>query len=637
MGIRDTQYYGWRIIDSLSDASYSAHKFDMSGNLWLCGQKHGKGYIRKGIPQSGSFRFEEMQVFLISGSVTGSNNLTAFYDIAIDSSGSVFACGYSDIDEGVGVNQHWIVVKSQTGASGTFSLCDDFTGDNPFSSSTATSANGIAIDSQDRIYVQGGQGGSGGSPAYLLRRSTNHGVSWQIVDGSGSKPEKTINSYGQILIDASDSVYTFFRAFMLGSPFSAHLCVRKSTTGNSGTFVDWATGFTGSSLTPTPTVAHAYRDPLTNTFYYACGSSVAEVQILVSGSSGSLQLVDSYQRDPAQSSQPRAFCIDSTRRAYVGGWANSGSSSTGAGSLRLSDSLASGSYFLRSLFNSPVVIPGSTVNAINGIFEYSGSMYMIGYFGGTIRGIGFVLQGTLTANSASLGPQMLATSFGYVKTEVNGFPETAFKLNNVSEFSYGGGLFQMPNLVLGTTESGKIGKTDDSIIRVNHIGSVVKVMWPKQDSIEKPIKGFGDFSAGERSGKLTTTFQPGEALDVTEYDHMTLFGYLSKEASGTLDDIIITIERKPLKDSAFAIDQSIDYAISGSKTEARLRDIEYKKQVDYGDLSINKIGFPIDVPLTNTKQIRISARHRLGQAIDANKNFIVWGRFIKASKETNET
>jgi hypothetical protein len=162
-------------------------------------------------------------------------------------------------------------------------------------------------------------------------------------------------------------------------------------------------------------------------------------------------------------------------------------------------------------------------------------------------------------------------------------------------------------------------------------------MWPKQDSIIKPIKGFGDFSAGERSGKLSTAFQPGEEMDVTPYDHVCLYGYLSKEASGTLDDVVITVERKPTTDNAFTIDQSVSYSLSGSKTEARLTDIEYKKEIDYGDLSINKIGFPIDVPLTNTKVMRVSVKQRLGQSNDLNKNFILWGRFIKSSKDTNET
>ena len=211
-----------------------------------------------------------------------------------------------------------------------------------------------------------------------------------------------------------------------------------------------------------------------------------------------------------------------------------------------------------------------------------------------------------------------------------------FDFKQYYDFPHSSGLFQMPNVLLGTTYSGKIGNTEDSIIQTKYIGSVVKVMWPKQDSIDKPIRGFGDFSAGERAGKLTTTFDPGDSVDVTEFDHMTLYCYLSKEVSGTLDDIIISVERKPIKSNPFAIDQAISYSLSGSKTEALLTDIEYKKQIDYGDLSINKIGFPIDIPLTNTKEVRVSVKHRLGQS-EQNKNFIAWGRFIKSDKNTNET
>lgn len=259
------------------------------------------------------------------------------------------------------------------------------------------------------------------------------------------------------------------------------------------------------------------------------------------------------------------------------------------------------------------------------------SIYLLGNSQGKF---GLVKKGKLTANSASIGPSFLGTSFGYVVSEISGNTVEKFNLNNVSEFPHSCGAFQMKNLIIGTTDSGRIGKDADSIIQVRHRGSFVKVLWPSQD-VDSFVKGYGDFSQGQKSGKLTTTFTPGDFVDVREYDHLSLYCYLKKQVSGTLDDVVVRIERRPLGDIPFTVDQTVTYAESGSfAVEAELRDLIFKKTIDYGDLSISEIGYPIDVPLENTREIRISCRHKNGQVDDANKNFIVWGRFIDSEKET---
>jgi hypothetical protein len=65
--------------------------------------------------------------------------------------------------------------------------------------------------------------------------------------------------------------------------------------------------------------------------------------------------------------------------------------------------------------------------------------------------------------------------------------------------------------------------------------------------------------------------------------------------------------------------------------------LQYKKEINYGDLSVTEIGWPIDIPLTNVKEVRISAKHQNGQLDDHNANFIVYGRFIKADLTRGET
>lgn len=202
------------------------------------------------------------------------------------------------------------------------------------------------------------------------------------------------------------------------------------------------------------------------------------------------------------------------------------------------------------------------------------------------------------------------------------------------EFPHSMGIFQMPNLSLGTTDSGKIGKTENNIIQINHIGSVVKVLWPRQDNSEAYMRGFGDFSVGQKPGVLSTDFTPGIEEDVEDYDHITLYCYLLKVVSGTSDSIEIKIQRRPLGGVGHTIDQAISYDSSGSETVAELKDLVYKKTVDYSDLSIKEIGFPIDIPLTNLKSIRILAKQTTGQSDVSNRNLIIWGRFIKSEEET---
>jgi hypothetical protein len=245
-------------------------------------------------------------------------------------------------------------------------------------------------------------------------------------------------------------------------------------------------------------------------------------------------------------------------------------------------------------------------------------------------------RGRYSTNAESLSTLTFATSFGYAKNSLF-LSEEAFSLANVSEFPHSSGLFQMKNLILGTRSSGKAGNSDDSIVKISHIGSTVKIMWPRQANVESLVRGYGDLSLGQSIGKLTSVLDPGDFIDVTEFDHMALYCYLKKQASGTLDDVVIQVERKPLANVGFTTEQGISYSTSGSFVEGRLRDINYVKEIDYGDLSISEIGWPIDIPLTNVKQVRISAKHKNGQLDDLNKNFIVYGRFIKSDGTKTET
>lgn len=83
------------------------------------------------------------------------------------------------------------------------------------------------------------------------------------------------------------------------------------------------------------------------------------------------------------------------------------------------------------------------------------NLYLVGQTGK----FAFARRGHLMANSESLGPRMLNTSFGYtyfdsLTSSILGTSASGtFTLNNVSEFPHSSGLFQMPNMVLGTKTS----------------------------------------------------------------------------------------------------------------------------------------------------------------------------------------
>ena len=263
-------------------------------------------------------------------------------------------------------------------------------------------------------------------------------------------------------------------------------------------------------------------------------------------------------------------------------------------------------------------------------------LWVLGFNQGNVASI--IRKGHKKYNKQNLGPRMLNSSFGYVHEEISGSVVERFKLNNISEFPHSEGMYQMKSIVLGTQDSGKVGKTDDSIVQVNHIGSFVKVLWPKQDQ-DVFVKGFGDFAIGQKPGKLSTEWQSGEFIDVSKdnFDHVSLYCYALKANSGSQDSILVRVERRPLRSTGFGVEQAVEHIISGSYVESIYRDQLHRKDVDYGDLSIKEVTFPIDISLTNVKDFRVSAKMKNGQSSDENRNFVIWARLIKSNKNHEET
>lgn len=618
MGIRDQSYYGWSDILVYRPS-------DVSGSLI---------------------------------SMTSS-----FFGVAVDSSGNIFAAGKARISSSItnGLTRRWFTLRSQdngnTWKEVFLSKSNDFT----FVSS-------LLIDRRDTIFVAGSElsSSSPSSVIFIIRSSSDHGDSWgqQVFSnmpnnlttapphkplGAAVDSNNTIylssfsgvfsssdngltwghqnilqasasNEGTSLVVDTNNVVYWCVSDHTLAS---SKLVFAKSINGGA-TWTSMSIGATSTNLTDFKSVG---IDKLNNLYFYSTQEGI------FSSSNGTNWAVEaSISRGINNQWQIKS---DNNNNIYLFG--NTQALSTKDEVIVKNGFSASQTYLIDALTN---------YQYLNGYIDNRNTIYVVG----SKLSDSVIRRGKLTANSASLGPRMLSPTFAYTKTEIDDptiwgvlsssltVKESVFKLNNISEFPHFEGLYQMKNIILGTQTSGRVGKTNDSLIQVNHIGSFVKVLWPRQDQ-DIFVKGFGDFTPGQKPGKLTTDWQPGDFIDVSKdkFDHLALYGYGLKNISGTLDSILIRIERRPLRSVGFTVEKAIENTVSGSYVESVYRDLLHRLDVDYGDLTIKEITWPIDIDLENVKELRISAKFKNGQADDKNSSLVVYGRFIKSDKNHEET
>jgi len=526
--------------------------------------------------------------------------------IAIDSNDNIYVAGYEKSS-----TTDLAVRKSLTGDSGSFFYIDNL---------PVAQAYDIKIDSTGNVYVVGFEGPTN---KWLVRKSSD-GTSGSFSTVDSYSAENINDIANCVAIDSAGVVYVGGFEQRAAGGFGKGWLIRNSSDGSSGSFASIDSVSLGGSTADE--VFDISINPNGTVFavgYEGGGGWIARSSS--DGSSGSFEYVDNIFPGVA-AAKAYGVDFDSSNAVYIFGedtlgWAG-----------RKSVTGKSGSFFTIDSFSGPGSFTPKDV-----LIDSDDYIYAIGTARSNKKA--FLRKGKLLANSSSLGPRMLATSVGYVQgygASISGALSESFKLNNVSEFPHSSGIYQMKNIILGTQDSGKVGKTDDSIVQVRFKGSVVRILWPKQDNDDASVKGFGDLAPGQRPGKLSTTFEPGEFFDVSEFnhDHMTLYCYLQKQASGTLDDVEMKVERRPLRNTGFTTDQGIEDSVSGSFTVSRYRDHVHVREIDYGDLAIKEQGWPVDISLENTKEVRISARHRNGQSDDLNKNLLIYGRFVKSEEET---
>jgi len=152
--------------------------------------------------------------------ITGSN----IYRIKIDSSGTLYACGFYSIP---GLDDCFFVERSKD--KGYNWEIVDFVN----TANSRDRARGMCIDSNDVVYVCGMETTSTGNQNWIVRRSTtgNSGT-FETVDFVNRTPTRPDYAY-DIAVDSNDAVYVVGAESVL---LQNHIVVRKSDTGESGSF-----------------------------------------------------------------------------------------------------------------------------------------------------------------------------------------------------------------------------------------------------------------------------------------------------------------------------------------------------------------------------------------------------------------
>jgi hypothetical protein len=145
---------------------------------------------------------------------------TKAYSVAVDGSGTIYAVGSSDVPNGG--TTRWLVRKSADGGA-TWSTVDDYTPTGGGSVANGASATDVAIDATGAIYVLGSRT-SAGETERIVRKSSDGGTSWQIVDTFLREPG--FPSYGgSIEIGPDGAIFTLGNN---GSSAGVSWGVRKS-------------------------------------------------------------------------------------------------------------------------------------------------------------------------------------------------------------------------------------------------------------------------------------------------------------------------------------------------------------------------------------------------------------------------
>lgn len=118
--------------------------------------------------------------------------------VIVSTTGEVFVVG-----TGVSTNSRWVVRKSSTGDSGTWSTVDSF----EYEATYDSFGESIIQDGRGNIYASGGGKDSGSTAHWIIRKSENGGATWTTVDDH--QKTANYNSYaGGLFKDQAGALYS---------------------------------------------------------------------------------------------------------------------------------------------------------------------------------------------------------------------------------------------------------------------------------------------------------------------------------------------------------------------------------------------------------------------------------------------
>lgn len=298
----------WATMDNFQfsagyDADVSAIGFDSTGALYVSGTGNDTGgishwIVRKSLDSGSTWATVDDFQYAI-----GKDNYP--WAFGADSGGNIFVAG-EGIDSGNAL--HWIVRKSvNQGAS--WSTVDDF---------SAGSAQSFAVDESGNLYAAG----YGSTPSNLfVRKSSDGGISWATVDNFQYASGQ--NSYAFAFgVDPFGSLYSAGQGDDSGGAF--HWIVRKSTdAGSSWNLIDDFQYQSGGAAIAIKS------DTSGNLFVAGYGpvpNGVSNWFVRESSDHGSSwNSVDKFQYASGQNSNVLAFGADSSGNLYSAGQGNDSS------------------------------------------------------------------------------------------------------------------------------------------------------------------------------------------------------------------------------------------------------------------------------------------------------------------------
>lgn len=165
------------------------------GDYWALRSSLNLSCVRVGaddIIYAGSLQDGVVAKFSRDGVLKWATDLGSFnvYDVIEDSSGNVFATGYTS-SYGAGGNDAFLAKLNSSGTLQWLRTIGGVSGD---------SARGVGVDSSDNVYISGEYGGNAG--LFVAKYNTSGAIQWQRTLSGG-----TCDGRAGLVVDSSDGIY----------------------------------------------------------------------------------------------------------------------------------------------------------------------------------------------------------------------------------------------------------------------------------------------------------------------------------------------------------------------------------------------------------------------------------------------